>query len=227
MVALLRSAGLVLAIGMVAATPAWAGTACSGPSFEDGLGPLVLRQVTAEEKVSFVGNPDRGASCPDAGKACQLGAFVLRDDQLLVSRSEGGYDCATFVSDRGRETSGWLPVKALEDAPADADWTGAWKRGTSAEIRFAEADGDGVTVSGNATYETGGTANVGEFVAAITPSGTRTEFATDGDKAVPIASADENTCRIAMAQLGPYLVVRDNNRCGGLNVSFTGIYTRR
>jgi hypothetical protein len=27
-----------------------------------------------------------------------------------------------------------------------------------------------------------------------------------------------------MWRLGPYLVVADNGRCGGMNVSFTGVY---
>jgi hypothetical protein len=30
-----------------------------------------------------------------------------------------------------------------------------------------------------------------------------------------------------MTLAGPFLVVADNQGCGGLNVSFTGIFTRR
>jgi hypothetical protein len=29
-----------------------------------------------------------------------------------------------------------------------------------------------------------------------------------------------------MQRLGPYLLVKDNNNCGGMNVSFTSVYRR-
>jgi hypothetical protein len=30
-----------------------------------------------------------------------------------------------------------------------------------------------------------------------------------------------------MQRIGPWLLVNDNNNCGGFNVSFRGFYTRR
>jgi hypothetical protein len=30
-----------------------------------------------------------------------------------------------------------------------------------------------------------------------------------------------------LKQLGPYLIASDNNNCGGMNATFSGIYVRR
>ena len=43
---------------------------------------------------------------------------------------------------------------------------------------------------------------------------------------VPYTEGDETDCRIRLWQRGPYLVVRDNNGCGGLNVTFSAFYRR-
>jgi hypothetical protein len=37
---------------------------------------------------------------------------------------------------------------------------------------------------------------------------------------------DESSCVVKLHRRGPYLVVSDNGNCGGLNVSFGGIYTK-
>ena len=35
-----------------------------------------------------------------------------------------------------------------------------------------------------------------------------------------------SSCVVKLHRRGPYLVASDNNNCGGLNVSFNGIYTK-
>ena len=37
---------------------------------------------------------------------------------------------------------------------------------------------------------------------------------------------DESSCVVKLRRRGPYLVASDNGNCGGLNVSFNGIYTK-
>jgi hypothetical protein len=34
-------------------------------------------------------------------------------------------------------------------------------------------------------------------------------------------------CRARLRLFGPYLAIEDNTGCGGMNVTFTGVYTRR
>jgi len=37
----------------------------------------------------------------------------------------------------------------------------------------------------------------------------------------------QDDCRVSMVLVGPYLVVDDNNACGGMNVSFQSVYRRK
>lgn len=48
-----------------------------------------------------------------------------------------------------------------------------------------------------------------------------------GGKTLPYDAGDEFTCRVRMLRRGPYLVVHDNNACGGANVSFSELYRRK
>jgi hypothetical protein len=39
-------------------------------------------------------------------------------------------------------------------------------------------------------------------------------------------SGHPSGCQVSITLIGPYLVVLDNNRCGGLNVRFSGLWQR-
>ena len=55
-------------------------------------------------------------------------------------------------------------------------------------------------------------------------------FTIDGDGTIkPIdikLPADSGVCFVKLWRLGPYLVAADNLGCGGLNVTFTGVYRK-
>ncbi|MBV9076797.1 MAG: hypothetical protein JO048_04870, partial [Methylobacteriaceae bacterium] len=71
-----------------------------------------------------------------------------------------------------------------------------------------------------------GAVNVGEIEAEWAPAGPTLAFALAEAGPVPVAQGDEADCKVWLARLGPYLVVADNLRCGGANVSFRGVYRR-
>ena len=69
------------------------------------------------------------------------------------------------------------------------------------------------------TYQTAETVNEGSFSAqAPLAAGQKELVFKEGD--------DESSCVVKLHRRGPYLVASDNNNCGGLNVSFGGIYTK-
>jgi hypothetical protein len=39
-----------------------------------------------------------------------------------------------------------------------------------------------------------------------------------------IVDAEGPECRVAMRLIGPYLIANDAMKCGGMNVTFSGIY---
>lgn len=59
------------------------------------------------------------------------------------------------------------------------------------------------------------------------PEGAALAF-TDGETGVAATyDADGTTCSIRMRLPPPLLIAESNTGCGGMNVRFTGIYTRR
>jgi hypothetical protein len=193
-------------------------------------------------KVRFVKGVETGLSCPSAAAICAGKAFVMPGDALIVTATSGDYVCATFT-DRAPKavfTSGWLPRAALTAAVAPtkarADWIGVWRSGAEREIRVKPAAHDRIIVAGEATYgarDPGrvkrGAVNSGEIEAVVAIHDGVAGFTMDGETTKPV-DADlgegNDACRVRLWRLGPYLVAGDNMLCGGMNVTFTGVYRR-
>ena len=137
---------------------------------------------------------------------------------MLLGRSRADYVCA-FDARTG--STGWLPERRvaahpLDPAPPLAAWLGTW-RYYDDKIVLKRA-GDILDAEGEAYWPGKNVmpANEGAFAGTAKPAGNRLHF---GDGA--------QGCEVDMALAGSFLVVADNHGCGGHNVSFTGIYTRR
>lgn len=51
--------------------------------------------------------------------------------------------------------------------------------------------------------------------------------AKGSDATLPVDKGGEFDCQVWMPRLGPWLIVDDNTNCGGLNVTFRGVYRRK
>jgi hypothetical protein len=71
-----------------------------------------------------------------------------------------------------------------------------------------------------------GAINLGSFDATATPSASDVSFTVGEESTLPIDRGSESDCKVWMRLLGPYLLVSDNMNCGGMNVSFDGLYWR-
>lgn len=228
---------LALSTQLGAAQPA--SGQCAGVSPADMLAPTsVARIAPGQKRVNFVRSTeaDRNA-CPSDAPACRDTAYLVTGDVVLTSgKTQNGFECASFVDRRGRETSGWLPSSALVPvkpaAISQSDWLGTWRR-TEASIKIIRArGGKGLSVEGEATYGAldksrvaRGAVNMGEFDGIARRSGD-TAFVAPGD--IPsFDKAPKDRCAVRMRRVGPYLIVEDNAACGGANVSFTGLYIKR
>jgi hypothetical protein len=222
---LLASAGLVVGMAQVAAAqngdadPAnW----CAMP-LEEGA-EFSLAKVTAvkDGKVHFA-NSNEG--CPDASNAkCQEKAYLVPGDEVVVVKKYENWLCGMYQPKNGRGTIGWLPagrLKALntETNPPLASWVGNWNgENESIKIRRGSKAGQ-LSVSGDAQWvgQAPGAVNVGGVSAAAAPRGNKLDL-KEGD--------EDETCKVSLRLVGDYLVAVDNNKCGGLNVSFDGVLRR-
>lgn len=206
---------------------------CSGAAFPDQLG--IARVGKIRGKVNFVRGVHHDKACPSSAETCRDRPFLVTGDVVLTSEAHGAFVCATFVNSRAVETIGWLPAASLEQLPVKpvppAAWHGTWKR-IEAEIRIKPARGGGLAVDGTAAWGSHdparvarGAVNNGEISATVATPGEIVFFSDE--PAASFEKAPKDVCAVRMRRLADYLIVEDNNSCGGMNVSFSGIYVRR
>jgi hypothetical protein len=147
------------------------------------------------------------------------------------SSTKTGFVCSTYIGKAGRETDGWLPAASIKPVAAPPpDWIGKWRRDTSASIEIKHKSASAAELSGDAMWQgQSGVPNVGDISATIDPRQTVQGFGTASDEQTQTAygKGDPQACAVIFKQLGPYLFASDNNTCGGMNVTFSGIYVKR
>lgn len=228
----MRAAPAFFGLALCAASaPALAAEPCGGFWKPDDIPSLTLGTVKAAEKRAYFVDGEAEA-CPSAAPACRRNDYLVGGDSVVIEDRSGDFVCASYVNAKGRLTVGWLPAAAMSMGPAagtkPGDFLGKWTS-VSAEIRAARGKGGLLSLEGEATYPTAaGSVNTGEFAADAAPKDGELYFGvtTDGDTVAP-DKAGEFGCVVRLRRLGPYLAAADNLNCGGHNVTFTGVYTKR
>jgi hypothetical protein len=201
----------------MAADAADGGLRCIERNFAADGAELRLGRATGAGRTQLLGD---GAGCPGPAAACRSSAFASPGQALLLGLSRPRYVCA-FAAGRMPGNVGWIPVGRLQPAtqPVDptpplASWLGTWRQGD--DTIALTAAGDRVSAEGDAYWPARNImpANEGGFAGAAAPSGNR----------LRIVAQD---CGVEMILAGRFLVVTDNQMCGGRNVSFYGIYFRK
>jgi hypothetical protein len=233
---------LSLVLGaMLLASPALAYDAddpanCNGVDWDD-TSMLVVSKVIASPRVNFVKSPYdddfKADTCPAAGEACRRKAYLVTDDLVLTGKTRGKFTCVSYqapTEKRPAWTTGWLPTAALAPvaptaAPEEQEWMGNWDHPFgSIEIKRGGLGGrlkiDGIMVVPTAQDFHNGVIN-----AEARPHNGVIAFLNDGT--LPLETKCEEGCRVRMRRVGPWLVVEDNDQCGGAGVSFTGLYHRK
>jgi len=212
------------------------------PNFEAALAdeqpkvePECLSYDSAYENAPlFVVKSDLGAEraylykqtqlCPkDKPCGSRQKAYLVGGDVVFAGPLNRGFRCVYYGSSNGKIVAGFILAENLkaiaEDNGMSIDFLiGTWKyESNSIEIK-ASAAGK-VSGDGQAYYQTAETVNEGRFSA-------QAPFAAGQKELVFKEGNDESSCVVKLHRRGPYLVASDNNNCGGLNVSFSGIYTK-
>lgn len=217
-----------------AASAAEAPNCRNGVFVEEGV-TYGLAKVTGEGKLFFVEDAfycdkdkQKGACpvCPSEDAACLAKSYVLPGDLVIAARSFNGYRCILYRNEKNfAGSAGYVPEGRLEALPAaevkQKDWLGAWRMGDdSITLR---AKGDKLSASGEAYWpsanpslkERPGGPNIGQMSGVAAPKGNQVAF-----------SDDEDECHVSLLLLPPFLLARDDNHCGGMNVRFDGVYLR-
>jgi hypothetical protein len=217
---------------------AWPAQAWAGCVWSDLIGEGARAAVVklGPKKVNFLTDAALRPGCPQAGAACTLPSYVLPGDVVLLGHAEGAFTCAGFQNARGVATIDFLPTSAVAALPANQqasdDWAGHWTA-PEQDITISAAAGGALKVSGEATWGDGdparrlnGGVHTGEVEGVAKPVNGVLAFTQGETTTLPYSAGEEYDCRVRMIRRGPFLLVEDNNSCGGLNVSFSGFYRR-
>jgi hypothetical protein len=161
-------------------------------------------------------------ACPQRTAKCRERAYVVPGDEVVVSRTFGDWACAWYQPARGPERVGWIEARHLEfptlllDGTPSMRLVGEWTDGENF-INLGPGQSAGrLRVEGQAYWHgLNNNVHVGELngEAVLTDNVFNYE---DGDD-----------CRVTAQLVVSYLVVRDNKRCGGVNVTFDGVYRKK
>jgi len=175
--------------------------------------PTLALAASAPELLKVVGS---GAAQFPSGGAARPG------DLVVGAGRNGTFICVTTVTPDLTEAHGWIAAAKLVQARAGGErWAGAWRTASGQSVVIRPRGVAGLSIAGAAVWggadparAAEGGVNTGTIAARATPHGRRLAFATG------------TGCAGRMWRLGPYLVAADNGRCGGMNVTFTGVYRR-
>lgn len=193
---------------------------CRNGAFAADSKEFRLGRVVGERgaRAYFYGDEE---GCPGPAAKCRQRAYVVPGDEVIVSRTFGDWVCSWYQPARGRETVGWIPAQRLSVSPPDARpplaaWLGAWEFYGN-ELRLGRGGRAGaLRVEGEATW-------VGANPGNVHTGGVSGEAVPAGN----VLEVEEDICRVTLQLVGTYLVADDNNECGGLNVTFSGVYRRK
>jgi hypothetical protein len=207
---------------------------CLGIGF-DVTHPVPIAKIIADRpQVHFVKNASDDAACPAEREGCEQPNYLVPGDLLLVGKTRGAYSCVSYQSAADRTqrwTVGWLPSASLTPvqparAPQMADWIGRWIH-AGGTITISRGRRGSLRIRGEHVYPAAQNVHSGVIGANAKPAHGLIQFADDGTTSFAAASAEAGNCLVRMQRIAEFLVVEDNNHCGGSMVTFTGFYRRK
>lgn len=234
--------GLIAAIAWIAMALTAAAQDCVVGYAMEYVDQGVLYEVDDNvDRAYFYLSDAEQSGCPFQ-RNCRRRAFVVGGDDVMVVAGDDEFSCALYVGagPKFAVTAGWVRTELLvESRPRSwdrEDFHGRWGYGEFHEIAITDATDEMVRVTGSALYgaeDPGrverGAVNVGEISVFVPESDSELAFTIDWENVAQeyeYGDPNDGYCRVRMHRDGPYLVVTDNYRCGGMNVTFTGLYRR-
>ena len=186
-------------------------------------------------KLHFIKNPATDKQCASDATKCREDAYLIPGDRVIVSSGTDELSCVLYVSPKGTSKMGFLPANCLDfetnvfakfDTP---EMQGDWTTGNSTitisgrESSFVMIDGE--ASNGPPSYHTGSIMGP----AFLQPEGMLAGYEDnhyDGSEPASGTPGSFDGCRVRLRSLTHFMVVEDNDSCGGQGVSFSGVYIK-
>jgi hypothetical protein len=175
---------------------------------------------SAEGKLAEVIRPATGYWGCDSRMSC-MPIKLAAGDVVTPYHTDGDWTCA-FIQQRDGAGPGWVKAQDLREVHADPApsldaWFGTWANALG-RIRIAASAAAGkLHLTGeNEWHGIGDVVHTGGFKGDASPAGNH----------LHVVESAPDSCTIDLTLIGRYLVASDNQRCGGQNVRFWGIWKR-
>lgn len=179
-------------------------------------GKYSLGIITAKknERVYFYSDD---ADCPN-GKNCRQKAYLVNGDEAIASKEHGGYRCVWFQPRKGSETVGWIQSGKLRFEAYLMEkytpWLGEWRYYQNS-LNIEQVENEGVFKVKGKAFWIGLNKNI--HIGEVNAKARLSENSL---------LLQEDDCEVKLQLVVDYLIAADNLKCGGLNVSFSGVYRR-
>lgn len=194
---------------------------CRNGTFVQTGGKYSLSKITGEDKAFLLSDT---LPCPGDSAACRSGGYLIPGDLVIAGQSFGAYRCVFYRNQKDSAGSaGYVHESRLLPEPTATltldSWLGKWRKGDDYISLLARggklrARGEAFWPSANPSKEAApGGPHLGEMSGSASPTGNRVTFIVEEDE-----------CHVKMTLLPPFMLAADNQRCGGMNVSFGGVY---
>lgn len=146
---------------------------------------------------------------------------IKNNTKLLVGRKFNEFICASNINS---DSAGWVKIKSLK-FPKEVIFTpnsliGKWIYDEN--YIAIEKENNNLRITGYAIWH-GGQDNAGE---EIIHDG-EIDFSAPTPKNSSFKINNDSNCEIKLNLVNnQYLIVKDNNSCGGMNVTFNGVYSK-
>lgn len=171
-------------------------------------------------KLAEVSKPTTAYYACAVGKKC-LPMALKPGDTVVISRSEADWTCGYLTARKGG-APGWVRSQDISAIAADPNppltaWIATWVQAENRITIERSKTAGKVSLDGEA-YWRGSRDNVheGSIEGEATPRGNRLHY----------EEGSSESCTVDLALIGEYLLSNDNNKCGGMNVRFWGIWRR-
>lgn len=151
--------------------------------------------------------------------------YVIPGDKVITGEQRAGMVCVYFINSRGGD-AGWVQTSRLRPisfdiTPSRHVWLGRWSDGGNPAIEITSRR-NRLDISGVSYWP-------GPDRQRDWPSGWPHSGSIDGNLNVSRNRAHywDGSCRVDFILLNDIIVAFDNDRCGGMNVHFSGIYVKR
>jgi hypothetical protein len=198
---------------------------CNGVDWDDKK-PLVAARVTGASRIHFIkstyDDDFKAESCPNSTEACRRKSYLVTSDLVLMGKSLGPFTCSSYQSSLAKKQIwefGWLPTETLTPVkPASqtvvSDWLGRWSH-PGGHVEVKQGEKGKLHIDAFMVVPTFRDFHNGSFNANVVPHNDRIDITDDGDG-----------CRVRIQRIQSWLMVQDNDGCGGAGVTFTGLYRR-